>query len=96
MVAPHGLAKLRGTLGESNQSEMPEIQRHDRLASSTSMVWLPITHEPARRSGVGRVVLCCSAYGGASCGVEGLEFTGDVRPGGLVDDFGDAVRRRVR
>jgi hypothetical protein len=23
--------------------------------------------------------------------VEGLEFTGDVGPGGLVDDFGDAV-----
>ena len=37
------------------------------------------------------IVLCRSAYGGASRGVEGLEFTGDVGPGGLVDDFGDAV-----
>ena len=42
------------------------------------------------------IVLCHSAYGGARRGVEGLEFTGDVGPRGLVDDFGDTLERRVR
>ena len=36
------------------------------------------------------IVLCHGAYSGARRGVEGLEFTGDVGPGGLVDDFADA------
>jgi len=29
--------------------------------------------------------------GVARCGVERLEFAGDVWPGGLIDDFGDAL-----
>src|ERR1700761_5604925 len=38
------------------------------------------------------IILRCRDYRGASRGVEGLEFAGDVRAGGLVDDLGDVLR----